>query len=60
MIIKIEGNRIIIEPEKKVDKKEIDKLFERHKAEVEKYLNREVKLGELKGVSLEEEFDDLP
>lgn len=47
VIIKVEGNRIITEPSKKIVMKEIDKLFERHKEEVKKYVNREVKLGEL-------------
>lgn len=54
VIVKISDDKIVLEPERRV---RIEELNEKSK-EVDKLLNyaRRPKLGELKGISIEEEF----
>ncbi len=60
LVVRAEGGRIVLEPEVKVNLLELRKKLESHWAVVRAYLTATPRLGDLKGVSLEEEFDDLP
>ena len=53
LILTVSGNRIILESEKRIDKEEIIKKFKEH----EKKVSIKAKLGDLKGIDLEEEFE---
>jgi len=61
LLVKVEGRRIILEPEVSVDVAELRRKLERHWARVRRHLKAQPRLGDLRGASLEEEFeDDLP
>ena len=60
LIVRAEEGRIVLEPETRVDVLELRKKLESHWATVKAHLRVEPKLGDLKGASLEEEFDDIP
>ncbi|WP_206346102.1 AbrB/MazE/SpoVT family DNA-binding domain-containing protein [Sulfolobus sp. S-194] len=55
LILSVSGNKIILEPEKKVDVNIILKKFEAHEKRIS--YAKKPKLGELEGISLEEEFE---
>jgi AbrB family looped-hinge helix DNA binding protein len=56
LILSVNGNRIILEPERRVNVDEVARKIEEHRRKVS-YAKRPV-LGELAGTSLEEEFED--
>lgn len=53
--VSVVDGKIVLEPERKVDISELMKAMEEHRKRVS--YARQAKLGELAGVSLEEEFD---
>lgn len=57
LLIRVEDGKIILEPEVRVNMTELRRRLERHWARIRKYLKTEPKLGDLRGISLEEEFE---
>jgi AbrB family looped-hinge helix DNA binding protein len=51
----VENGRIVLEPDRKVSLSEVAKRLREHEERVRKYA-KEARLGDLVGVSLEEEF----
>ena len=58
LFIKVEGRKIILEPEVRVDVDELRRRLRQHRARIRRYLKKEPRLGDLSRVSLEEEFDE--
>ncbi len=58
LILRVEGGRIILEPEKRIEPSELRRRLEDHLKRIS-YVKRRPALGELKHVSLEEEFEDV-
>jgi AbrB family looped-hinge helix DNA binding protein len=58
LVVGVEGGRIILEPVRKVDLKELRQKMREHLARIS-YVNRKPVLGELAGIMLEEEFEDV-
>ncbi|PSN94627.1 AbrB family transcriptional regulator [Candidatus Marsarchaeota G2 archaeon ECH_B_2] len=58
LVVGVEGGRIILEPVRKVDLKELRQKMREHLARIS-YVNRKPVLGELAGALLEEEFEDV-
>jgi len=58
LVVGVEGGRIILEPVRKVDLKELRQEMREHLARIS-YVNRKPVLGELAGALLEEEFEDV-
>ncbi len=54
--LRVENGKIVLEKERKVDLEEVERKFEEHKRRIA--YARKPRLGDLKGVVLEEEFDD--
>ena len=54
--LRVENGKIVREKERKVDPEEVERKFEEHKRRIA--YARKSSLGDLKGVVLEEEFDD--
>jgi len=55
LTLTVENGRIVLEPERKVSLSEVAKRLREHEESVRKYA-KEARLGDLVGVSLEEEF----
>ena len=53
--VSVVDGKIVLEPERRVDVNEIRRAMEEHRRRIS--YARQAKLGELAGVSLEEEFD---
>lgn len=58
LVVGVEGGRIILEPVRKVDLNELRQKMREHLARIS-YVNRKPVLGELAGIMLEEEFEDV-
>ena len=58
LIVKVENGKIILEPEIKVDIEEFRRRLENHWKIINRYVRKRPKLGDLAGISLEEEFED--
>jgi AbrB family looped-hinge helix DNA binding protein len=56
LTLTVENRRIALEPERRVSLSEVAKRLREHEEKVKKYA-KEARLGDLAGVSLEEEFD---
>ena len=56
LTLTVENRRIALEPERRVSLSEVAKRLREHEEKVKKYA-KEARLGDLVGVSLEEEFD---
>jgi AbrB family looped-hinge helix DNA binding protein len=56
LTLTVENGRIVLEPERKVSLSEVAKRLREHEERVRKYA-KEARLGDLVGVSLEEEFE---
>lgn len=54
--LRVEDGKIILERERNVDFKELERKFEEHGRKIA--YARKAQLGDLKGLSLEEEFQD--
>ncbi|ABP95466.1 MULTISPECIES: AbrB/MazE/SpoVT family DNA-binding domain-containing protein [Metallosphaera] len=54
--LRVENGKIVLEKERKVDLEEVERKFEEHERRIA--YARRASLGDLKGVVLEEEFDD--
>jgi len=55
LTLTVENGRIVLEPERRVSLPEVAKRLREHEESVRKYA-KEARLGDLVGVSLEEEF----
>jgi AbrB family looped-hinge helix DNA binding protein len=55
LTLTVENGRIVLEPERKASLPEVAKRLREHEERVRKYA-KEARLGDLVGVSLEEEF----
>jgi len=55
LTLTVENGRIVLEPDRKVSLSEVAKRLREHEERVRKYA-KEARLGDLVGVSLEEEF----
>jgi AbrB family looped-hinge helix DNA binding protein len=55
LTLTVENGRIVLEPERRVSLSEVAKRLREHEERVRKYA-KEARLGDLVGVSLEEEF----
>jgi len=55
LTLTVENGRVVLEPERKVSLPEVAKRLREHEESVRKYA-KEARLGDLVGVSLEEEF----
>jgi looped-hinge helix DNA binding domain, AbrB family len=55
LTLTVENGRIVLEPERKASLPEVAKRLRKHEESVRKYA-KEARLGDLVGVSLEEEF----
>jgi len=55
LTLTVENGRIVLEPERKASLPEVAKRLREHEESVRKYA-KEARLGDLVGVSLEEEF----
>ena len=55
LTLTVENGRIVLEPERKVSLPEVAKRLREHEEKVRKYA-KEARLGDLVGMSLEEEF----
>ena len=53
--VSVQDGKIVLEPERRVDVDEIRRAMEEHKKRIS--YARQAELGDLAGVSLEEEFD---
>ncbi len=58
LIVKVENGKIILEPEIKVNIEEFRGRLENHWRTINKYARKRPKLGDLAGISLEEEFEE--
>jgi len=56
LTLTVENGRVVLEPERKVSLSEVAKRLREHEESVRKYA-KEARLGDLVGVSLEEEFE---
>jgi transcriptional regulator, AbrB family len=56
LTLTVENGRIVLEPERRVSLSEVAKRLREHEERVRKYA-KEARLGDLVGVSLEEEFE---
>jgi len=56
LTLTVENGRIVLEPERKASLPEVAKRLREHEERVRKYA-KEARLGDLVGVSLEEEFE---
>ncbi len=56
LTLTVENGRIVLEPERRVSLSEVAKRLREHEERVRKYV-KEARLGDLVGVSLEEEFE---
>jgi len=56
LTLTVENGRIVLEPERKASLPEVAKRLREHEESVRKYA-KEARLGDLVGVSLEEEFE---
>jgi len=56
LTLTVENGRIVLEPERKASLSEVAKRLREHEESVRKYA-KEARLGDLVGVSLEEEFE---
>lgn len=56
LILTVVGDKIILEPERKVNIEEIVKKLEEHEREIS--YAKKASLGELENINLEEEFED--
>ncbi len=56
LTLTVENGRIVLEPERRVSLSEVAKRLREHEERVRKYA-KEARLGDLMGVSLEEEFE---
>jgi len=56
LTLTVENGRIVLEPERNVSLPEVAKRLREHEERVRKYA-KEARLGDLVGVSLEEEFE---
>jgi len=56
LTLTVENGRVVLEPERKVSLSEVAKRLREHEERVRKYA-KEARLGDLVGVSLEEEFE---
>ena len=55
LTLTVENGRVVLEPERKVSLPEVAKRLREHEESVRKYA-KEARLGDLVGMSLEEEF----
>jgi len=55
LTLTVENGRVVLEPERKVSLSEVAKRLREHEERVRKYA-KEARLGDLVGMSLEEEF----
>ena len=55
LILTVNGDKIILEPERKVNIQEIARKLEEHEKKIS--YAKKASLGELEGISLEEEFE---
>jgi len=55
LTLTVENGRVVLDPERKVSLSEVAKRLREHEERVRKYA-KEARLGDLVGVSLEEEF----
>jgi len=55
LTLTVENGRVVLDPERKVSLPEVAKRLREHEESVRKYA-KEARLGDLVGVSLEEEF----
>jgi transcriptional regulator, AbrB family len=58
LILRVEEGRVVLEPEKKVELSELRKRIHEHLKRIS-YVKTKPKLGELKNVALEDEFEDV-
>jgi len=56
LTLTVENGRVVLDPERKVSLPEVAKRLREHEESVRKYA-KEARLGDLVGVSLEEEFE---
>jgi len=56
LTLTVENGRVVLDPERKVSLSEVAKRLREHEERVRKYA-KEARLGDLVGVSLEEEFE---
>jgi len=56
LTLTVENGRVVLDPERKVSLPEVAKRLREHEERVRKYA-KEARLGDLVGVSLEEEFE---
>jgi transcriptional regulator, AbrB family len=56
LTLTVENGRVVLEPERKASLPEVAKRLREHEERVRKYA-KEARLGDLVGVSLEEEFE---
>jgi len=56
LTLTVENGRIVLEPERRISLSEVARRLREHEERVRKYA-KEARLGDLVGVSLEEEFE---